>query len=84
MNYEDMSLEQLEKENQKLMAQKDAIRENQKVITALMDEKSSMAEAQRKVATMSNAEKAALVQVLQPQGIASEETFGTPTVTVPM
>lgn len=74
MNYEDMSLDQLEKFNQDAMNKRDKIKEEQRKIVAVMDAKSIMEEAKKKAATMSDPAKVALLQVLRPEGIESEET----------
>lgn len=73
MNYEGMSYDELEKLNQELTNERDGIREQQRQIAAAMDKKAVFEEAKRKAETMSGAEKAALLQIIGPQGIASEE-----------
>lgn len=73
MNYEKMSYEELEKLNQKLSNKRDEIKEQQRQVVAAMDKKTVMVEARRKAEVMSDAEKAALLQVIGPGAIPSEE-----------
>ena len=72
--YQDMTLEELELENQKLMEQKSKIKAEQHLVMAEMNKKLTLASAQRKVATLSDAEKAALRQIISVEdGIPSSE-----------
>jgi hypothetical protein len=77
-DYKNMSIEDLEKLNQDLMNQREAIKEEQRKIAAVLDEKCALRDAQRKAETMSDPEKAALLQILKPEGIRSEEKVGEP------
>lgn len=54
----------------------DEMRQYARLITRVYDAKAQMSEAQRMADTMSDEKKRALLQVLQPTGIASEEKFG--------
>ncbi len=74
MNYEKMSYEELEKLNQGLSNKRDEIKAQQRLIVAAMDKKAVMVEAKRKAALLSEPEKAALSQVLLPEGIESAES----------
>lgn len=69
-SYDDMSMEELEVENQKLDEQKQAIRKQQLEVNAAMTRRV----ARDKLAAMSDEEKSALAQVIQADGIPSEET----------
>lgn len=74
--YKDMTIEELEAENQRLMAEKEAIRQKQLELNRVLSEKMSLAELEHLVAPLDNTQRAALAQVLQPKGIPSQEKFG--------
>jgi hypothetical protein len=77
MNYEEMTLQELELENEKLMEQKEAIREKQKRINEIMTKKMVEAETRKKYKSMSEAEKEALTQIISGAGgIKSKEEMG--------
>jgi len=78
MDYEKMTIEQLEKENLHFMKQRDKIREEQLKIKAVLDQKVVRRDAERKLAMLSDPEKKALLQSISAQGIPSVEKFGTP------
>lgn len=68
-----MSIEELEQHIQKLDEVKQAVREQQHDAHAVLDRKNAEVEAQRRYDAMSSPERAALQQVLETQGIESEE-----------
>jgi len=76
MDYEEMTVEELEEENLRLMGEKDKIRAEQLKIKAVLDKKVALRDAERKLATLSDSEKRALLQVIHTQGIPSAEEFG--------
>ncbi len=63
-SYDDMSLDELEAVNQDLMAQKEAIREEQRAVNAAMDK----AAARERLERMSDAERQALAQTIRDAG----------------
>ena len=75
-DYTQMTIGELEVANSKLMVERDSIRQKQVIIARLLDKLNAQRDAERKARAMSNAEKAALLQVLQPKGIESLEGFG--------
>jgi len=78
-DYENMTVEQLEKENQKLMAKRREIVSEQRILNAVRDRKIIEAKAKATIEGMTDSEKAALTQVLSGAGgIGSEEKVGTP------
>jgi len=77
-NYEDMSIEQLEKENNKLSARRLEIKSEQMKIVAVLERKRSEKEAAAKVARMTDKEKQAMARVIQAEGIESTEAVGEP------
>lgn len=78
LDFEGMSLEELGVANQVLMGRRREVLEIQRAINEAMSEKAAAEAARAKTAGMSDAEKAALLQVLQPEGIASGEKVGRP------
>ena len=74
MNYEKMSIEELEKLKQGLRAEQLKIKDEMRKIARVLDSRTVEREAKKKVEGMSNAEKDALRQVLSPKGIESEES----------
>ncbi len=63
-SYDVMSLEELEAVNQNLMAQKDAIREEQRAVNAAMDK----AAARERLARMNDAERQSLARTIRDAG----------------
>ncbi len=77
MNYENMTIEELEARNRELNAQRDAIREEQLKIKAVLDRKIALRSAQQKLASLSETERAALSLVISKAGgIESREQVG--------
>ena len=78
-NYEEMTPEQLERENKKLMAKKAEIREEQLEINRILTEKQVEIQTKAKVEAMSDPEKEAMRQTLSSAGgIKSEEKVESP------
>ena len=78
-DYENMTVEQLEAENQKLMAKRREIVSEQRILNAVRDRKIIEAKAKATIEGMTDSEKAALSQVLSGVGgIGSGEKVGTP------
>lgn len=74
-NYDNMTIEQLLAESQRITEQRAALRNEQLLVQALLDKKQAAQRAADLVATMSDADKAALAQVINGAGgIASEES----------
>lgn len=71
--YDNMTLEELEKASQAIGAQRDALKAQAAQIQAVIDRKTAEANAQRLIANLGDADKAALLQAIQGQGIASAE-----------
>lgn len=67
MNYDSMSLEELETENIRLSNERNAIKQQQLELTAAIDRKIAERDAALKLAAMSPAERAALTQIVQVQ-----------------
>lgn len=77
-DYAKMSVEQLEREIEKLMAKRAEIKAEMQAVNAVLDEKRAKEAAQAQVEAMSDAEKAALAQALGAEGIPSAEAVGEP------
>ena len=67
-DYKSMTDDQLEKLNQKYMAEKAAIKQEQLKINKVLDGRVAKNEAKRKLDNMSDAEKAELKQILSGAG----------------
>jgi cob(I)alamin adenosyltransferase len=78
MSYEGWSIERLEHEQTKLHGQAKEIIAKRREVAALLDAARSLAEAERKIAALSDPEKARLLQVLQAEGIGSDEDVSAP------
>jgi hypothetical protein len=78
MDLSKMSSEELEAHYQELDGQRAAIQAEARLVRAEIDQRVAAAEAARKLASMSDREKAALIQMLEAQGIESAEGFGSP------
>lgn len=77
-NYEKMSVEQLEAVLTELEGQHVQIKAEKRAAGGVLGRKMIEAEAARKVAAMSDAERQALAQAIGAQAIASEEGVGVP------
>lgn len=74
-NYDNMTIEQLLAESQRITEQRAALRNEQLLVQALLDKKQAAQRAADLVATMSDADKAALAQAIAGAGgIVSEES----------
>jgi peptidoglycan hydrolase CwlO-like protein len=76
MNFETMTIEQLEAANRELDAEKQAIREKQRELNAALSKKIEEAELAREQERLSQ-KFGRPVQVLQPAGIETAEAVGT-------
>ncbi len=76
--YEAMSVEALEAEIHSLGEQRDAIAQEQRAAHRVLNRKLTEQSASKKIASLSDAEKAALLQQLKAQSIQSDESVGTP------
>lgn len=76
--YDELSLEELDQEIIDLSNERAALRDRQVAATAAYDAKANEAKAARLTATMTDPEKAALMQHLVVDAAASDETPGTP------
>jgi len=73
MNYEQMTVEQLEAELQRISGERAALKEKAVAVHAVLDRRNAEAAARRKLAEMSDVEKAALAQIVAAEGIESGE-----------
>ncbi len=73
---ENMSADDIEAELQSLSVQKDEIRDRQRALTAALDSKRGQEDAERRVAALSDPEKAALAQVLKAEGVKPRSAVG--------
>lgn len=78
MDYEAMSVEELNTLVADLSRDREVITVKIREIVQIRDAKLLLEETNRRVALMSDPEKQALLQVLAPQGIESVEEVGTP------
>lgn len=74
--YEDLTIEQLEAGIASLTLQQRELRQEKLAMQGVLDRKQQAAVAARKASTMTPVEKAALLQVLQAEGINTTEEFG--------
>lgn len=73
MNLEQMSVAELEAELARLTAERARMRDEGLKVHAALDRKQAAAAAQRTLDGMSDVERAALAQLVQTQGVVSEE-----------
>lgn len=73
MNYDNMTLAELEQASQAIGAQRDALKAQQGAIQMVIDRKTAKANADRLLANLGDADKAALLQAIQGSGIPSGE-----------
>jgi hypothetical protein len=76
--YSKMTADELLAENQKLMEKKDAIKAQQRELTSYLSDQQAVVDAEQKIKGMGSEQKAALLQVLKADGIASKAEVGTP------
>lgn len=74
--YDDMTLDELSKENLRLQEEKERIRTQQVDLNRVYSRKVAEAEARRKVSAMSDDERAALSRLIGSKGISSAEKVG--------
>lgn len=75
-NYEKMSIAELEAVVNDFDRDITALRDEKRIVARALDRKLVMDEALRKLQTMSDDERAALAQMLNPAGVASQEQVG--------
>ena len=78
MNYEAMTLPELEKEKQELDKKRVGIKAEQLKICAVVEKKVDEKKVKEKIDSMTDKEKAIAAQVLGARAIVSEEEVGTP------
>ena len=71
MNYETMTIEELEKAIQALSAQREALKAQQQAAHDVLNAKVAAEAAAKLVANLDDAQKAALLQAIQGQGLDS-------------
>ncbi len=74
MNYEDMSIEELEAGNIRLSNEKALIKQEQVALTVVLDRKIALRDAHAKFIALSDAEREALTQVI---GVQSAKVSGS-------
>lgn len=75
---EELSLDELVAHQQDINAQRSTLKEKALVVQRVIDRKMAEQEVARKLASMSDDEKRALVHAISTQGIKSEEAVGKP------
>lgn len=80
MNYEQMTVEELEALIAKINADRAALKEQAMAVHSVLDNKNITAAAAKKLATMSDAEKVALMQMIQANAVGSNGAIGSPTL----
>lgn len=78
IDLEVMTVEELEQHIQKLDVVKQTVRDQQREAHAVLDRKNAELAAAAKLENLSDPEKAALLQVLQHDGIETAEEVGVP------
>ena len=76
MNYEQMTLAELQKRQQEIMEEKSKLSDEARQVQAAIDAKQSVAKIYQTLGKMDENERAALAQVLGVQAIPSAEAFG--------
>ena len=76
MNYEQMTLAELQKRQQEIMEEKSKLSDEARQVQAAIDAKQSVAKIYQTLSKMDDNERAALAQVLGVQAIPSAEAFG--------
>lgn len=76
MNHKNMSITELEQAINQYEQDMEIIREKKRAAAKALDHKIVLEEAMRKLATMSDAERGAIMQTLRPDGIQSQEQHG--------
>jgi len=78
MNYEAMTLPELEKEKQELDKKRVGIKAEQLKICAVVEKKVDEKKVKEKIDGMTDKEKTIATQILSAKAIVSEEKVGTP------
>jgi hypothetical protein len=73
-----LSTEELGELRLNLSAEREAIKEQLRMVVATLDKRLIEQNAQMMIYAMSDDQKRALLQILQPKGIESAEAFGNP------
>lgn len=71
--YNNMTIEQLEAEIAQLNVDRQAIKDKQSALQAILTQKATQANAERLLSGMDDTQKQALLQAIQGNGIKSEE-----------
>lgn len=77
-DYSTMSAAELNERLHEITEQRHALREEALAVHAAMDKQILAEDAERRVAALSDSEKAALRQALGPEGVETEEAVGVP------
>lgn len=77
MNYDTMTVEELEATIAEINAKRAVLKAQAVAVHTVLDAKNVQTSAARKLATLSDAEKAALVQMINTQAVASNGAIGT-------
>lgn len=72
----DLSTDELEALNIRLSAQRDEIKDQQRLIAKELDQRAALAEAERLTEGMTAGQRAALLQTIAPAGVGSQEAAG--------
>jgi len=75
-NYEEMTNDELRAENVRLFEERKALKAEQMKITAVLDKRIIAENVSKKLERLSDPEKAALAQVLEPPGVESPGKVG--------
>jgi len=78
MNYEEMTIEQLDKEKQELDKKRAGIKAEQLKICAVLEKRVDEKKVKEKIDGMTDKEKTIATQILSAKAIVSEEEVGTP------
>jgi len=78
MNYNEMSLEELLEKNKEITTQRDALKAEALKVSKAIEVKLADKSVRKKYDQMGKEEKKKLAQLLQAEGIESEESFGIP------
>lgn len=79
-NYDTMTVEELEAAIAEINAQRAVLKAQAVAVHAVLDAKNVLASTAKKLATMSDAEKSALVQMINAEAVQSNGAVGTAAV----
>ena len=74
--YDEMTIAELEMENQELSAEREEIRQRKKEITRILSDKAAQIKVESLAALLTDSEKKALAQVVQPKGTDAKVKIG--------